>query len=57
MYCVAFIHIHSSHTNVTAPSILNTESVRVVSFSHTYFKSMQKSECIYCIISHLLPVF
>ena len=34
MYCVAFIHIHSRHTSVSAPSRLNNQSVRAVSFSY-----------------------
>ena len=47
------------HTNVSAPSKLNTQYVRAVSFSYTYLQRVcrVKSQCVYCINSCLLAVF
>ena len=62
IYCVA-LHIHSRHTNVSAPSKLNTQWVGLsvfhegCQFIDIFTKSMHKSQCVHCIISLLLAVF
>lgn len=58
LHSVAFTHIHSCYANASAPSKLNTQWVRAISFFiYIFTKRMHKSQCVYYLISCLLVIF